>query len=44
MNRKKSTVKGLIKQNYQILWTVYHTALVAELAVVMVLLAVIAFK
>lgn len=44
MNQKKSAIRGSIKANYDVLWTIYHTVLAAELAVVIVLLAVIAFK
>ncbi len=41
---KKSKVRGSIKANYDVLWTFYHTVLALELAAVIALLAVIAFK
>lgn len=36
--------RGSIKPGYEVLWNLYHTVLALELAVVIVLLAIIAAK
>lgn len=34
-------VKEILKQNYSVIWSIYHTVLVVELFIIIVLLSII---